>query len=368
MTKSTSSVTRSLDVDCVTTLEEAELLADEWNDLASGVRASPFALPALALPWWRHLGKGRLRIVTARSGGGELVGLVACHDRRFGGLDIVRPIGHGLGAIASTLTVPVKADLGSAMLAQVMSGPRTVLHLGDVGLTDPLVAAARRGDQSTRFVLHDECPVIELAGLTSVDDLLARPSHRGLRKALARADRSMDTRQVRVDVATDAAEVLAAFDDVADLYDASEEDRPRLHLGQGANGPFFRQALAELARRSQVAFLTLFIGGEPAAFDVYVVNGTVGSAILGRFHPVHRKSSPGHLLLRAAVDWAITTGLSELDLQLGSDQYKTRWATRSDDTFEAVVSEPRLARAAPLVLSGVETAHRLVGRVKRLRP
>lgn len=360
MTKRSGQATRSLEVERITTLDEAERIADEWNELAAIGRASPFALPAMALPWWRHLGKGRLRIITARTSSGELVGLAPFHERRLGGLDIVRPLGHGLGAIASTLTAPVKADVAAAMASELVNGVRTVVHLPDTPLDDPLVASVRRfAGVTLRATLHDECPIVDLDGLTGSQDLLGRPDHRTLRKLLARADRLLAERDVRVDIATGVDGVLDAFGRVAELFDAAEAAHPRVHLGRGPNGDFFRDTLAALAERSQVAVLTLLIDGEPASFDVYIVNGAVGSTILGRYHPRHADSSPGHLLLRAAVDWGVDQGLDELDLQLGADRYKTSWATGSRDTFEGVIAAPRTAVVAGPVLHGVESAHAL---------
>jgi CelD/BcsL family acetyltransferase involved in cellulose biosynthesis len=46
----------------------AETPADEWQALAAECGGGPFHLPGLALPWWRHLGRGQLRIVTVRNG------------------------------------------------------------------------------------------------------------------------------------------------------------------------------------------------------------------------------------------------------------------------------------------------------------
>lgn len=360
MTRRAGEATRNLRIERITTAEAAHGIADEWNVLASRAGASPFALPAMALAWWRHLGKGRLRIVTARSASGDLVGLAPFHERRLAGLDVVRPLGHGLGAIASTLAAPVKADVAGVLLAELSGGSRTVVHLPDAPLDDPLIASSRHNDEmSMRATLHDECPFITLGGLASSGELLGRADHSKLRKLLARTDRSLVGREVQVDIATAPDQALAAFDRLGELYDAAEAANPRAHLGRGPLGDFFRDALAALAERSQLAVITLLIDGNPAAFDVYVVNGSVGYAILGRYHPDHAASSPGHLLLRAGVDWAIEAGLGELDLQLGSDPYKLSWATGSRDTFEVIITQPHRLAVAGAILQGVESAHAL---------
>lgn len=360
MTKRRGSLTKSLTVERITSLADAETLAPEWNALAEQGTPSPFALPALALPWWRHLGKGKLRIVTVRSTTGELFGVAPFHERRLAGLDIVRPLGHGVGAIASTLTASVKADVGGLLLNELLAGPRTVLDAADMRLDDALVRSVRRTEQfAFNAVLHDECPVIDLTGVASATELLAQPSHKPLRQQLAKADRALESQSVTVDVATSPAETVAAFDAVMGLYGEAETDRPRLHMGLGAHGAFFREALEGLAKLQQVAFLTLLVDGEPAAFDVYVISPTEVSAIVGRYRPSMAEWSPGHLLLRAGVDWAISTGVDTLDLQLGSDRYKTLWSTHSLDTFSVNVSPPALMGLARTAVAGVESAYKL---------
>ncbi len=127
-----------------------------------------------------------------------------------------------------------------------------------------------------------------------------------------------------------------------------------------------------LAERGQVAVLTLLIDEVPAAFDVHVVSGGVAHAILGRFHPSMADHSPGHLLLRAGVDWAVTAGLTAIDLQLGADRYKTLWATGGYDTVDLVVAGTGALGPARRVIEATEAAHRLrrglVGVVGRRAP
>lgn len=367
MTRSASKAARTLVGGRVTTPSEAASIADEWDALAAGRRAGPFGLPEVALPWWESLGKGELRVATARSASGELVGLFAGHARRIGGFEIVRPLGHGVGAVASTLVAPVKADVAGVLLDALLDGPRSVVHLADVPLDDPLVVHARRagpeGGRSLRATLHDTCPVIGLGGAQGAADLLARPDHRNLRKMLARLDRDAAGRAVAVDVARTPAEVAVAFDAVGELYDAAEAANPRAHFGRGSLGTFFRSALQRLADHQRVALLTLLVDGAPAAFDVYVRHRDVASAVLGRYHPRFADVAPGHLLLRGGVDWAIDAGVATIDLQLGADHYKTTWSNGSVDTFEVLIGPSGRLGAAAAAVRSVEEVHRLRGRI-----
>ena len=305
-------------------------------------------------------------MITVRTTGGELVGLAPLHRRSFPAAGVLRSLGHGAGAVTPFLVAPVKADVAGVIATALVADGRTA-HLADLPVDDPTLRAARRDDRlDVDARLHDECPVIRLTGLDDSRSLLAAPSHARLRKLLARADRELAGHDWSVDVATERSAVVQAFRQVGPLYDAAETDRPRLHFGVGLHGDFFTEALGLLADRDQVAFLTLLIDGEAAAFDVHVrINATAAAAILGRFHPTHASISPGHLLLRSGVDWAIDAGLDRLDLQLGDDAYKTSWANDGYDTVEAILAPPGRALVARASMQGIEFAHRFRQRARR---
>lgn len=360
MTARRGSLTKRLTVDTVTSVDDAQVLAPEWHALAGSVSAQPFATPGMAIPWWRHLGRGSLHIVTVRNPSGALVGLAPFHRRRIAGVDLIRPLGHGLGAVAGFLQAPIKADVGRLLVDGLLAdGSVPGIQATDLRLDDPVLRDSRRRDDlDVRAVLHDECPIIDVDGITGASDFLAGSGRAGLRKSLARADRELAASSVEVAAATTPDELVQAFERSGPVYDAAEADRPRLHLGDEPHRSFLLEALDDLGKRDQATYLTLLVDGEPVAFDLHVRIGSIVYAVLGRFHPAHAAISPGHLLLRDAVDRFAGSDVNRIDLQLGGDNYKTRWATGSVDTVATTIGQRGTQHRHRLLTTGLELAHR----------
>lgn len=359
MSRGASRAGRNLTVAVLSDLPDLEDIRPEWNRLAQQQSAQPFALPGLALAWWRELGAGELTVATARNGQGELVGLAPLYRRPRGRLDAVSFLGRGLGAVGQLLAAPAKADVAGALWSAL--DPGWVLDLVDYRHRGTGFASLRHHDE---WILHaqlsDECPVLDLTGAASVEEFLATPQRSGLRKKLARANRDLQDHDVAVRVHTEPADVLTEWSALGPLYDKAENDHPRLHLGRTPYQGFFRSALEDLAVEGQVAITTLWIDRQRAAYDVYVLSGSTAYAILGRFDPTMAGYSPGQLLTERSVQWAIDSGYTTLDLQLGGDLYKQRWATGSYDTVDVVAatSERRLVRARA-TLAAVESAFQI---------
>lgn len=365
MTRGAGRATRSLEIEVLTDISKVEAIRPEWNRLAEQQSAQPFGLPGMALAWWQRLGAGELSVVTARNGQGDLVGLAPLFRRTRARMSTVSFLGRGLGAVGELLVAPAKADIAGAMWSAIDPGS-TVLDLGDYRHGGGGFEALRHHDQwAVRAALRDECPVLDLRGVDCVGELLADPSRAGLRKKLARVRRDLGSEEASLSVSTDPAAVLDEWQRLQPLYDRAETVNPRMHFGRAPHQRFFEAALAACAGEEQLAILTLSLGGRRAAFDIYVLGGATASVVLGRYDPDLARYSPGQLLAEQGVQWAIDRGATAVDLQLGGDQYKRRWATSSYDTLGVVATTPRRLLRARAALGMIEVAFETK---RRLRP
>ncbi|MGB5760783.1 MAG: GNAT family N-acetyltransferase [Acidimicrobiales bacterium] len=365
MTRGAGQATRNLDIEVLSDLAMVEAIGPEWNRLAEARSAQPFALPGMAIAWWRWLGQGQLCVVTARNGQGELVGLAPLFRRTRARLTTVSFLGRGLGAVGELLVAPAKADIAGAIWS-ALDPSSTILDLGDYRHRGAGFEALRHHpDWAVHAELRDECPVLDLDGVDSVGEFLADPGRSGLRRKLARAHRDLASQQAALSVATDPQAVLEEWRRLLPLYDRAEAVNGRIHLGRAPYQDFFEAALSACAAAGQLAILTLSIGGRRAAFDVYVLSGSTASVVLGRFDPDLGEYSPGQLLAEHGVQWTIDTGHAVMDLQLGGDQYKRRWATGSYDTLGVVAAAPKRLARARATLGTIEVAYDMT---RRLRP
>lgn len=360
MTVSRARAARSLDVDVIDDVAAAEALTAEWDSLADAVSVGPLSTPAFALAWWRHLGRGELRIVTVRNGAGELVGVGPFHERRLGLQPVLRWLGHGLGTVGTLITADTKADVAGAIWSAVAHDSvlldLTEYRHGGLGLTE-----LRRSDEWTVHAqLRDTCPTIQLEGVDSIEGFLEGSHRRGLRKQLAKLDRRLGDAglKLRNEVAMTAGEWTAVLPAVDAVYDAAERSRPRLHLLDGPFRPFLLDAFAAAARSDRLAIIVAHLDDQPIGFDAYVSSGSVANAWLGRYDPLAAEWSPGHLLLRAGVEWALQSGRASIDLQLGGDEYKLRWADGAYDTLGVVgAGSERRLRLGRAALTAIESGY-----------
>ena len=81
-----------MNVQVLSAWEDLATRKREWQALAEASRALPEWTPPWCIPWWRELGKGRLRAVAAEEDDGSLVGLgLFCESRAPGPQAADRP-------------------------------------------------------------------------------------------------------------------------------------------------------------------------------------------------------------------------------------------------------------------------------------
>ncbi|WP_170285926.1 GNAT family N-acetyltransferase [Nocardioides rubriscoriae] len=333
----------------VTSLAEVEALAPAWEALADACRAGPFSRPGYALTWWRHAGHGRLLVCVVHDEDGALVALAPLHSRRVGPLRVGRWLGHGLGTVAEALVSPQHPEAAASMWAALRS-PGLVLQLTETregaGGLEALVHDTTR---TTSCVPRNRCPVVVLDPAT---DVLAGSGRRRIRRTLRVAAQRVAEAglELHVETATDVANLDRLLPDVRAVYDEAEEGRDRLHFLRGEWEPFTLDLLRSGVASGGVVVHVGYLDERPVCFDLLFRCDDRLYAWVGRYAPWASTYSPGHLLQRAGLDWAARHGVRSVDLLLGDDAYKRRWANGGYDTLEVVSGVPAtMALVAPVL-------------------
>ena len=362
-----------LSITTVDDLDQAVALAEAWEELAAAAGASPFVQPAYALTWWRHRGRGRLRLVTVRAGD-QLVVLVPLHVRQLAALPVTRWLGHGLGTVAEVLVRPGWRAAAADMWSALAEDSRLLLDLVEYRDDGGGLAELRRcSELQSDLRLHDVCPVIELEQLPSAEAVIDRLHRRhAVRRSVARARRRLvdHDASVRVDVCRDWDSVAAVLPEIERIYDVAEADRPRLHLLREPWRSFLLELLDKWAALDQLAVHVLRVDGRAAAFEITVDYQTTRSHWVTRFDPAAAEYSPGHLLTLSVLDDALARGLRRCDLLLGDGAHKLPYATASYDTLSVRAAPSSLAVRQGVVDATTRArsaAGRVVGALRRSR-
>ncbi|MDQ6797017.1 MAG: GNAT family N-acetyltransferase [Actinomycetota bacterium] len=238
----------------------------------------------------------------------------------------------------------------------LLSGAPRLLDLLEYRERAGGIEALRRASPWTGVHPSDACPVTTL-GSTLEQFLSQRP--KGLRRTLRRSDERLATEGHHhdVEVVTGPERLKEVLPDVAAVYDAAERDRPRQHLLARPWGSFTREVLSESARLGRLRLFLGRIDGRPISFDVGFVSADRLELWLGRFDPRYRPISPGHLAMREAVHYAISTSLGEIDMGLGDDRYKRLWCNDDYRTLDVTAAS---SRRVLLTGRGVLSARRWV--------
>ena len=340
-------------IDVITSAEAARALEPEWDALAVAHARTPFALPALALSWWQHMGRGELLLVAARNRSGELLAVGPFHQRTMGSLRVARWLGTGLGSVAELVQQPDTPEAASAIWRALAEQVQVLdlIECRDDG--DGLLELRRSPDWTTELRVADLCPVLDLSRLTSLDEFLARGS---LRRHLERRGRKVTAAgsSFAVEVVTDPEDLGRVLPEITEVYDESERAHPRQHLLADPWRPFVVAGLTAAAERGQLVVFVGRLDDRAVAFDVVLRIGTTLADWVGRYRPDAAPFSVGHLLIRQVVQWALDNGITTIVRKAGTASVTS--SHRTSFTPRIIIAPTRTSAGAMLGYSTVPVA------------
>jgi len=311
----------------LTTEADLERLADEWDALAAACpRATPFQTPAWALPWRRHLGRGRLLVLTARHED-RLVGLLPLEVRRWCGLRRAVLLGSGVSDALGPLLHPEHAAATAPALWAALEAA------GGWDLCDLCQLDGPHAPPGAAQWPHEDCLRLSLAGPAP---------DRG-----AYALRRLTREGARVEAAPDPEAFLP---DLFRLHAARWRSRGLPGVFASARvRAFHREAAAALAARGRLRAWVLRLGERVIAAHYGFRFGPRVCYYAGGFDPAWARLSPGTALVGHAVAAARAEGAREFDFLRGDEPYKAGWGARAFPLRRAVLARGPARAALPLL-------------------
>jgi CelD/BcsL family acetyltransferase involved in cellulose biosynthesis len=348
-----------LTVETVVKAEALTALEADWRALETRCRIGlPFQTWCWNEAWWRHFAEGRLavrdrlRVLTARTADGELVGvapMMLSHRPGVGPL-CVRTLGH-LGAD------PNITELRVPLCDPAHEGPAYVAFLDHLrGRADEwdwtLWSGLRTGSEPEQLVaaapgvsFGRDIPNYLLELPATWDELKAsRP--RNLKESLRKCYNSLkrDNHAFALEVATTPTEVRAALGRFLELHVMRSQLKEAVRHPNVFASPNARAFLLEVcehcAALDQARIFQLRIDGTIVAIRIAFALGDTLYLYYSGYDPAWGKYSVMTTTVAEALKFAIEHGFRWANLSTGNDVSKTRWAPKEVVYREALQLSP----------------------------
>lgn len=332
----------SLVIEEIASAEALESLRQEWMELYDHCSwATPFQSPDWLIPWWRHLGRGRLLIMTARLRQ-RLVGLAPLYvdhvdrvDEGEPARDEIKFLGDGVSDYGDFLfDSRIELDLNSGGVGRIVGCFLDRLRrrsgwdacvLRETPERSPLVQTEALAESGVSVSRSGVCPIIELP-----DD----PSSY-LRTIDPKQRRSINQSRRRSAFLFEAVEKTCVEEAMEQLF-CLHRKRWRQRSPAGEEGvlgareiqAFHREVAASFATRDALALYRLKKDGIVCAVLYGFRRSPRVYAYISGFDPDLETLSPGAILIWSSIEDSITRGFREFDFLRGGEKYKYLWGAR----------------------------------------
>ena len=355
---------RGLTVEVVKSLEGVRALEAEWLALEARLPSLPFVTFDWFVSWWEHLAERRLLVkdelfvLTFRDSKGELMGIAPLMITQRPGLLVVSTRQLQLFGADPNLT-----EIRSLVVPAAQRGPvyeALMLYLqahshawdwflltgvpDDPQLTEIVASPFPRADwlqPTPNFILD----------LPNSFEALKASLSRNTKEALRKCYNSLkrDGLSFEFEVLTQVDQVEPALADFFRLHRIRSEltdtvAHPNAFAAERSR-QFLTTVCKRFAARGKLRVFQLRIAGRVVACRLAFVCGDALYLYYSGYEPEFGQYSVMTTLLAEAIRYAIDSGLTSVNLSIGRDASKLRWAPRQTDYLDARIVSPSLRGA-----------------------
>jgi CelD/BcsL family acetyltransferase involved in cellulose biosynthesis len=323
-------------VEQVTNIAQMEQLPTEWVRLWSSVPiATPFQSAEWLIPWWRHVGRGKL--LTLAMYDEELIGLAPLYIYQSSDSTTRRVflLGMGHSDYLDVLCAPGWENcVLEEMFAQLHACRRhwDVCEFQQLPSESPCVFANAPEEWTSERLAGETCPVLALP--QNINLLMSSSASHLWDNIKYYRRRAAKMGEVRFESANE--------NNLHEMTDALF----RLHHARwsmrGSKGVladdgvvrFHREALPLLFARGLLRMYIMWVDQSIAAvfFGLSDLRKRTYYYLSG-FDPHFERLSPGTLIIAHAIEEAIREGCEHFDFLRGRESYKYTWGARDTPTF-----------------------------------
>jgi CelD/BcsL family acetyltransferase involved in cellulose biosynthesis len=327
---------------CVERLSGLDAAEADWESLAERAD-NMFATREWLSTWWRHFGRGELRLLGCRRRDGSLAAIVPLYGSRFGPARVLRFLGHG----PSDQLGPICDSADRAAVARAL---RRALSEGLLGGWDLLLGEQLLGEEGWSTLLggavarRESSHVLRARG-RSFEEVLASRSKNFRQQVRRRERKLLREHRLRYRLADDPEWLQRDLTLLFELHAARWGER-----GSAAFSPERRAFHREFARLAlESGWLRLWLaevdGAPVAALYGFRFAGSELYYQSGR-DPAWDRYAVGFVLLAHAVRAALEDGTPEYRLLRGDEPYKRRFANYDPGLDTLVMGHGSAMRAA----------------------
>jgi len=322
------------------TLGEVGLDARQWNNLAAMSNTnSVFQTHQWATSWWATFGYEHEPLLVTVANSRGVVGVAPLVVRRGRSRErVVRFLGDGRADYCDVLGSRQDPEVTLALLQAVLrSHSWDVIELNNLPEASATPGLIRDLCHDRGFPLRTDqqyiCPTLLISGLEGF-------AHSVRNKASLRRRENHFRRQGRLTCSH-----LRSFAEIEPYLDRFFEQHisrwastrsPSLFL-DGRNRCFYRELAQSLSGESWLLFSVLELNGEPIAFHFGFDYGNSLIWYKPSFNIQKASGSPGLVLVKHLIDFALSNNRCELDFTVGDEPFKRRFTNTTRRTLSVRV-------------------------------
>jgi predicted ATP-grasp superfamily ATP-dependent carboligase/CelD/BcsL family acetyltransferase involved in cellulose biosynthesis len=282
---------------------------------------------------------------------------------------VLRFIGDGRADYCDFLVSGTRRDGLSALVNALLDNPAwDQIDLRNIPATSATPDAVRAAceERGLRFVMRDQylCPTLRIHGHEAeAFRILNKPSLRRCLRGFERAGRHAEYDMIA------ASEIEPRLTGFFEQHIARWEDSPdpSLFLHE-RNRTFYRTLTRVLDGTGWLLFSVIELDGRPAALHFgFDYNGTV-LWYKPSFDPAFASLSPGNVMVRHLMDYALRQNRRELDFTVGNEPFKQRFTNLTRKTVQVQVYRNALVQMRSQTRQAVDALSRTVQRSGALKP